>query len=124
MPLKLGCIEKDLTEVFEMIELNKDNCDAEVLQEKNMPVVVDFWGPTCPECLALMPHYEALEKKFGAKIKFTKVDCSKKRSVAMKFRVMGMPTFIFFKNGAEVKRMVREQCTAETIKTEIETLTA
>ena len=29
-----------------MIDLTKENCDAEVRQETSKPVVVDFWGPS------------------------------------------------------------------------------
>ena len=37
-----------------MIELNKENFDAEVLEAKG-PVLVDFWSPKCDPCMALMP---------------------------------------------------------------------
>lgn len=106
-----------------MIKLNKDNCAAEVVEE-TMPVAVDFWSPTCPECMALMPRCEALEKEFGRDVKFTSVDCSKKRSVALKFRVMSLPTFAFWTNGAEIKRLTLGQCTEENIRAELEKLSA
>ena len=88
-----------------MIDLTKENCDAEVRQEKNMPVVVDFWGPQCVPCMALKPQYHEMEKDFVGKVKFTAVDCSCNKRVAMGFRVMGLPTFLFWKNGVEVKRV-------------------
>ena len=37
-----------------MIELNKDNFEAEVLQSEK-PVFVDFWGDKCEICIELMP---------------------------------------------------------------------
>jgi thioredoxin 1 len=107
-----------------MIELTKENCDAEVKEEKTLPVVVDFWGPKCVPCMGLMPHYTEMAKEFEGKAKFTKVDCSKNRRVAMKFRVMGLPTFLFFNNGEEVARLSKEECTAESIRAEIEKLTS
>jgi thioredoxin 1 len=36
------------------VEVNKDNYEAEVLQSE-LPVMVDFWGPQCGPCMALMP---------------------------------------------------------------------
>ena len=90
-----------------MLELNKENCEAEVVAENSMPVVVDFWAPTCADCMALLPAFEQLEGTYAGKVKFAKVDCSKKRSVAMKFRVMSLPTFLFYKEGAEQKRLGR-----------------
>ena len=38
------------------IDLTKENCDAEV-KESALPVVVDFWGPSCGPCMALMPKF-------------------------------------------------------------------
>ena len=105
-----------------MIELTRENCDAEVRQEKSLPVVVDFWGPKCPQCLELMPRYHEIERDFAGKVKFTSVDCSLNKRVAFSFRVMSLPTFLFWKDGVEVKRLSREDCTAESIRTEIENL--
>lgn len=104
-----------------MLELNKENCTAEVIEETSMPVAVDFWAPTCPDCMALLPSYEQFAQQYGGKIKFTKADCSTKRSVAMKFRVMSMPTFLFYKDGKEVKRLGRG-VTAEEIEAAIKEL--
>jgi len=42
----------------------------------------------------------------------------------MGFRVMGLPTFLFWKDGVEVKRLSKEECTPETIRAEIEKLIA
>lgn len=105
-----------------MIALTKENCDAEVRQEKNLPVVVDFWGPQCVPCMNLLPKYHDMEKDFEGKVKFTSVDCSENKKVAMGFRVMGLPTFLFWKDGVEIKRLSKEQCTAEAIRAEIEKL--
>ena len=97
-----------------MIDLTKENCDAEVRQETSKPVVVDFWGPQCVPCMALKPKYHEMEHEFGDKVKFTAVDCSTNKRVAMGFRVMGLPTFLFWKNGVEVKRLSKEECTEES----------
>jgi len=107
-----------------MIELTKENCDAEVREEKGRPVVVDFWGPQCVPCMGLMPHYHEMEHEFGDKVKFTSVDCSANKRVAMSFKVMGLPTFLFFKDGTEVKRLSKEECTPESIRAEIAKLIA
>ena len=40
----------------------------------------------------------------------------------MGFRVMGLPTFLFWKDGVEVKRLSKEECTPESIRAEIENL--
>ena len=37
-----------------MLEIDKDNFESEVTGS-GVPVVLDFWGPQCGPCLALMP---------------------------------------------------------------------
>ena len=50
------------------IEVNAETFEKEVTQSE-VPVLVDFWGPQCRPCLALMPQVERLEEKYVGKIK-------------------------------------------------------
>mgnify|MGYP003623756743 FL=1 len=52
-----------------MIELNKENFDAEGLQAEGI-VFVDFWSPKCESCMALLPDVEAFAEKNAEKAKF------------------------------------------------------
>jgi len=99
-----------------MIELNKDNFDAEVLQAAG-PVLVDFWGDKCEPCKALMPEVHALAEQYGDKIKMCKLNTSENRRLAIGQKVMGLPTFIVYKNGEKVKEISgAENCTPATIE--------
>ena len=90
-----------------MLEVNSDTFKQEVVQSEK-PVVVDFWGPRCAPCLALMPHVEALEATCGEKVKFVKVDASKNRRLCLELKVLGLPTYLFYKNGEGVARLTGE----------------
>jgi len=85
------------------LEVHSENFEQEVVQA-DKPVLVDFWGPQCRPCLALMPHIENLGKIYGEQVKITKVDASKNRRLCIRLRVMSLPTFLFYKNGEEVSR--------------------
>ena len=87
-----------------MIEINSDSFDQEVLHS-SMPVLVDFWGPQCGPCLALMPKVEALTERYGDKVRITKVEAPKNRRLCLTLKVMSLPTFLFFKDGKEVERL-------------------
>ncbi len=89
------------------VEVGSDTFEQEVLQA-DKPVLIDFWGPQCRPCLALMPQIESLEKNYGEKVKFTKVDASRNRRLCLNLKVMSLPTFLFFKNGQEVDRLLGE----------------
>ena len=101
------------------IELNRDNYENETLQSAE-PVLVDFWGPQCRPCLAMMPTMEQLEKDYEGKINFGKVDVSQNRMLCAKLRVMSVPTFIFYKDGTEQNRLVGDNITESDLKQAID----
>ena len=103
-------------------EVDKDNYEAEVLQSQ-LPVMVDFWGPQCHSCLALMPAVDHLETDYAGKIKVTKLNAAAgNRMLCAKLRVLGLPSFLFYKNGVEVKRLSGDQLTKEDIKGAIKSI--
>jgi thioredoxin 1 len=89
------------------IDLDRDNYENEVLKSA-LPVMVDFWGPQCRPCLALTPTVEKLEKEYEGKLKVGKVSAPTNRMLCAKLRVMGLPAFLFYKNGTEFKRVIGE----------------
>lgn len=86
------------------LEITSDTFEQEVVQSE-VPVLVDFWGPRCGPCLALMPHVEGLADKYSEKVKITKIDASKNRRLCLSLKVLGLPTYLFYKNGKEVDRL-------------------
>lgn len=98
-----------------MIELNRDNFEAEVTNAEGY-VLVDYWGPTCEPCKALMPHVEKLAEEYGDKVKFTSLDISKARRLAIGQKVMGLPALIIYKDGEEVERLAEAEATAAAIE--------
>ena len=103
------------------IDLTKENCDVEV-KESPLPVVVDFWGPSCGPCMALMPKFMEIAEKYDGKVKFCKVDTSQNKRVAINFKVMSLPTILFWKGGAELARLSGADATPENIEAKIGTM--
>ena len=97
------------------IKVNDANFKEEVL-ESGLPVLVDFWGPRCAPCLALMPQVEGLEKKYGEKVKITKLDASKNKRLCLNLKVLGLPTYLLYKNGKEVDRLIGGELTINDIE--------
>ena len=87
-----------------LTELNKDNFD-EFVESETKPMLIDFWGPQCVPCLGLMPTVEKLADEYGDKIAFCKVNTAENRRLAMKLKVIGLPTFLFYKNGERVAEL-------------------
>ncbi|MCD6512976.1 MAG: thioredoxin [Thermoplasmata archaeon] len=69
-------------------------------------VVVDFWAPWCQPCKIIEPMVERLAKKYKGKVVFLKVNVDRNKKIAMKYRVMSIPTIGLFKNGRLVDRQI------------------
>jgi thioredoxin 1 len=97
------------------VEVNRDNFENEVLKSKE-PVIVDFWGPQCKPCLALMPAVEQLGKDYAGRLKVVKVNATENRMLCAKLRVLSLPTFLFYKGGTEVNRLLGENTTKSDLE--------
>lgn len=68
-------------------------------------VLVDFWGPRCAPCVALMPAVESLEERHAGVLRLVKVNAPENREVCRDLRVAGLPTYITYREGEEVERL-------------------
>jgi len=98
-----------------MLELDKENFEAEVLEVPG-PVFVDFYSDSCEPCQALMPVIHGLAEKYSDKLKFTKVNTMKARRMAISQKVLGLPVTAIYKNGEKVTELVKEECTEDRIE--------
>jgi thioredoxin 1 len=88
-----------------IIVLDEENFDREVIESK-IPVMIDFWAEWCGPCQAVMPIINELALEFEGVVKIAKLNVDENRSIAMRYRVMSIPTVLFFKDGEEAKREV------------------
>ncbi len=101
-----------------MLAVDKDTFEAEVLQSEGY-VLVDFWSDGCEPCKALMPDIEALEEAYGAQIKFVKLNTTQARRLAIKEKVLGLPTISMYKDGAKIEELTKEDANKENIESMI-----
>ena len=81
--------------------------------------MVDFWAPWCGPCKAIAPTVDALEKEYGDKMTFAKVNVDENPISPSKYGVQAIPTLIFFKNGEiadQITGMVGKEKLEEAIK--------
>ncbi len=98
-----------------MIELNKENFEEEVLKAEGT-VLVDFWSPSCEPCKALLPHVHSYEESFGEKVKFTSLDITVARRVAIGQKVLGLPVIAIYQNGERVDAVVGDEATPKSVE--------
>ena len=86
-----------------IIDLDLSNFD-QVISAEN-PTLVDFWAEWCGPCKMMHPVFESLSKKYTS-IKFARVNVDLNQNLAMRFGVQSIPTFMMFKSGKMVDKMM------------------
>jgi thioredoxin 1 len=91
------------------ITISDANFKAEVLDEKSMPVIVDFWAPWCGPCKVVGPIIEELATEYAGKVKVGKMNVDENPEASGTYGIMSIPTIMFFKNGQPVKSVIGAQ---------------
>lgn len=79
--------------------------EADVLRSPQ-PVVVDFYATWCPPCRVIAPILDDLSGEFSGRVRVAKVNVDDAPQLAQEYRVQGVPTLVFFRDGQEVDRLV------------------
>ena len=87
-----------------MRDVTDETFEVEVLRSTK-PVVVDFWAAWCPPCRLMNPVIDELAGEHP-EITFVTLDADANHQTVIERGVLSMPTFIVFKDGAEVARLV------------------
>ncbi len=78
----------------------------EAVIQSTLPVLVDLWAPWCGPCRMVAPVVDKLAEKYEGKFKFCRLNVDENPQTASKYRIMSIPTLIFFKNGEAVDTVV------------------
>ena len=82
------------------------NTNFDALLESEKLVIVDFWATWCGPCRMLSPLLDEVEEEMADKVTVVKVNVDDADEIAMRYRIMSIPTLIFFKDGQMVDRTV------------------
>lgn len=92
----------------------KEKIMAEILTSENFKekvtdvkgtVLVDFFATWCGPCKMIAPAVEQLAEEYAGKAAVYKLDVDEAQDIGMEYKVMSIPTLIFFKDGMEVERI-------------------
>jgi len=76
------------------------------LQSAQLPILVDFFSPTCSPCATLAPMIAQVARQFFGKVIVAKVDINDNPGCTAHFKIHGVPTLLVFKDGKQVDQIV------------------
>lgn len=88
------------------IDISKESFAKEVTDEKEVPVLVDFWATWCGPCQMLGPVIEELADELDGEVKVCKMDCDENSDFIMDMGVMTIPCLVLFVAGEEKGRLI------------------
>ena len=77
----------------------------DLLSQRQLPVLVDFWAPWCAPCKGFAPTFTAAARKFAGDAVFAKVDTEAEPALGQQFNIRAIPTLVAFFAGREIGRV-------------------
>ena len=72
--------------------------------ENSQPVVVDIYTLRCPKCKVIDPIFKATAETNKEYYSFYKLNASENMEIARRYKVLGVPTLLFFRHGILVDK--------------------
>ena len=88
-----------------VFEVTTATWEKEVLNDAGL-VMIDFWAVWCGACRMIAPTVEELAKEYAGKVKVVKLNTDENPEIASRYKIMGIPTLMFFKAGQKVDQIV------------------
>lgn len=93
----------------EDLRVTDSNFEEEVINSP-IPVLVDFWASWCIPSQMMMSVLDRLSEEYkNKKVKIKKLNVDQNPRMRDKYKILGCPTFILFKDGKELTRKVGAQ---------------
>ena len=81
-----------------VIDVSDQDFESEIIKS-SLPVLLDLWAPWCGPCRMVAPIIEKLSETYDGKVKFCRLNVDENPQTAARYRVMSIPTLMFFKDG-------------------------
>jgi thioredoxin reductase (NADPH) len=94
----------------------------DLIATANKPVIIDFHAVWCGPCRQMAPMYSRLAERYADKAIFIKINIDDLGGFATQYRIQGVPTFVFIKEGVEKHRIVGGGSTEKQFAEKIDAL--
>jgi thioredoxin 2 len=86
-----------------------DNDFERIVQDADVPVLVDFYADWCAPCKVMAPMLDDIARTRAGHVLVGKLDTDRNPTMAVRFAIRGIPTLILFRDGKEAGRLVGAQ---------------
>ena len=70
-----------------------------LIEESEVPVLVDFWAPWCGPCKSMAPALTEIARAYPDRLKVIKINVDNNPEAAVHYKIQGIPTLILFEKG-------------------------
>ena len=100
------------------------DANAQEIIGSGQPVVIDFWATWCGPCVGMSPLIDELAREYEGKVIIGKYNIDEESDLSTKYRIMSIPTLLFFKNGEKTAIRLAGSQKRETLVEKINELLA
>ena len=83
--------------------------------------LIDCWATWCGPCVRMSPIIDEVAEEFGNKAIIGKYNVDEESDLSAEYRIMSIPTLLFFKDGKLVDRLAGSQ-SKSTLEAKINSL--
>jgi len=98
-----GRCKSTLPQPGTVIELNFEQASA-FLGIAGLPILLDFYSPTCAPCLAMHPVVQSLAQRRAGEIMVARINVDHNPQLAAQFGIQAVPTFVILHKSHERAR--------------------
>ena len=91
----------------------------DLIQQSDLPVLVDFWAEWCGACRTVSPAIQKIAAEFKGRLLTVKVNVDQKQHVAGKYQITSIPTIMMFDKG-QIRMRLTGALPYDALKAEIQ----